>query len=39
MRMRVGSLDVFREESIALSRGKIENLPFVDGLIDAYTTW
>lgn len=39
MRMRVGSLDVFREEAIAMSRGKIENLPFVDGLIDSYTTW
>ena len=39
VRMRVGSLDVFREEAIAMSRGKIENLPFVDSLFDSYTTW
>ncbi len=39
MRMRVGSLDVFREEAIAMSRGKIESLPFVDSLLDGYTTW
>ena len=39
MRMRVGALDVFREATVAMGRGKIESLPFVDGLLDSYTTW
>jgi len=39
MRMRVGSLDVFREDVVAMTRGSIENLPFVDGLFNDYATW
>ena len=39
MRLRLGSLDVFREETIAMNRGKIEALPFVDGLLYGYATW
>lgn len=39
MRLRVGSIDLFREEVAMVSRGKIEILPFVDGLLDAYATW
>jgi uncharacterized phiE125 gp8 family phage protein len=39
MRMRIGSLDDFRDEAIAMNRGKIEDLPFVDGLLDSYARW
>ncbi len=39
MRLRIGSLYAYREEAIALPRGKIEELPFFDGLLDGYSTW
>lgn len=39
MRLRIGSFDLFREESIVVNRGKVEALPFVDGLLDAYAPW
>ena len=39
MRMRLGSLDQFREEVAIMNRGKVEVLPFVDGLLDAYAPW
>lgn len=39
MKMRVGSLDQYREEAIAMNRGKIEDLPFIDSLLDSYARW
>jgi len=39
IKLRIGSLDVFREEVIVMNRGKIEPLSFVDGLLDSYVTW
>lgn len=36
IKMRVGSLYANREEVALMSRGKIEALPFVDGLLDPY---
>lgn len=39
IRMRIGSLDQFREEVAIMSRGKIDELPFVDGLLDSYAPW
>ena len=36
IKLRVGSLYAHREEVAALSRGRIESLPFVDGLLDPY---
>lgn len=39
MRMRIGSMDQFREEVAIMNRGKVEVLPFVDGLLDAYAPW
>ena len=34
--MRVGSLYGHREEMSVLSRGRIDPLPFVDGLLDGF---
>lgn len=39
MKMRLGSMDIFREEVAVMNRGKVEILPFVDGLLDAYAHW
>lgn len=39
LKMRIGSLDQYREEAIAMNRGKIELLPFVDSLLDSYARW
>ena len=39
IKLRIGSLDQFREEAIAMNRGKIEDLPFVDTLLDSYAPW
>lgn len=36
IKMRVGSLYAHREEVALMNRGKIEALPFVDGLLDPY---
>ena len=36
IKLRVGSLYAHREEVSALSRGRIEVLPFIDGLLDPY---
>ena len=36
IKLRLGSLYAHREEVAALSRGRIESLPFVDGLLDPY---
>jgi len=36
IKMRVASLYTYREEVVALSRGRIETLQFVDGLLDPY---
>ena len=36
IKLRVGSLYAHREEVAALSRGRIEPLPFVDGLLDPF---
>lgn len=39
MMLRLGSLYQNREEVALLSRGKLEPLPFVDGLLDQYRVW
>jgi uncharacterized phiE125 gp8 family phage protein len=36
IKLRVGSLYAHREEVASLSRGRIESLPFIDGLLDPY---
>ena len=36
IKLRVGSLYAHREEVALLARGKIEPLPFIDGLLDPY---
>lgn len=36
IKLRVGSLYAHREEVAAMARGKIEPLPFIDGLLDPY---
>ena len=36
IKLRVGSLYAHREEMASLSRGRIESLPFIDGLLDPY---
>mgnify|MGYP001012865186 CR=1 FL=1 len=36
IKLRVGSLYAHREEVALLTRGKIEPLPFIDGLLDPY---
>jgi hypothetical protein len=36
IKLRVGSLYAHREEIALLSRGSIESLPFVDGLLDPF---
>lgn len=36
IKLRVGSLYAHREEMAMLSRGRIDPLPFVDGLLDPY---
>ena len=36
IKLRVGSLYSHREEMATLSRGRIDPLPFVDGLLDGY---
>lgn len=36
IKIRVGSLYTHREEVAALSRGRIESLPFIDGLLDPF---
>ena len=36
IKLRVGSLYAHREEVAALTRGRIDPLPFVDGLLDPY---
>lgn len=39
MKLRIGSLDQYRSESIAMDRGSIEALSFTDSLLDGYPTW
>ena len=39
MRLRIGSMDAFREEVAIMNRGHIEEIPFIDGLLDSYATW
>ena len=36
IKLRVGSLYTHREEMAVLSRGRIDPLPFVQGLLDPY---
>ena len=36
IKLRVGSLYAHREEVALMNRGKIEPLPFIDGLLDPY---
>src|SRR5450830_1425020 len=36
IKLRVGSLYAHREEVALINRGKIEPLPFIDGLLDPY---
>ena len=36
MLLRIGSLYQNREEVAAMARGKIDPLPFIDGLLDPY---
>lgn len=36
IKLRIGSLYAHREEMAVLSRGRIDPLPFVDGLLDPY---
>ena len=36
IKLRVGSLYAHREEMSILMRGRIDPLPFVDGLLDPY---
>ena len=36
IKLRVGSLYAHREEVALLARGKIEPLPFIDGLLDPF---
>ena len=36
IKLRVGSLYAHREEVAVLSRGRVEALPFIDGLLDPY---
>ena len=36
VKLRVGSLYAHREEMSILMRGRIDPLPFVDGLLDPY---
>jgi uncharacterized phiE125 gp8 family phage protein len=36
IKLRVGSLYAHREEMSVLSRGRIDPLPFIDGLLDSY---
>ena len=36
IKLRVGSLYAHREEVAAISRGRIDSLPFIDGLLDPY---
>ena len=36
IKLRVGSLYAHREEVAALSRGRIDSLPFIEGLLDPY---
>jgi len=39
MLLRLGSIYQNREEVALLNRGKIEALPYVDGLLDPYRVW
>jgi len=39
MKLRLGSLDVFREDVVAMPRGNLVPLPFVDSLLDGYAPW
>jgi hypothetical protein len=36
MKLRIGTLDINREEVAILNRGKVELLPYVDGLLDPF---
>jgi hypothetical protein len=36
IKLRVGSLYVHREEVASMTRGRIDPLPFIDGLLDPY---
>ncbi len=36
IKLRVGSLYAHREEVAVLSRGRVDHLPFIDGLLDPY---
>jgi hypothetical protein len=36
IKLRIGSLYAHREEMSILSKGRIDPLPFVDGLLDPY---
>ena len=39
IKLRIGALDAFREETLILTRGGVHDVPFVDGLLDSYATW
>ena len=39
IKLRIGSLDQYREEGIAMNRGKMEFLPFADSLLDSWSHW
>ena len=36
MRLRLGSLDLYRAEALTVAKGKLEPLPFVDSLLNGY---
>ncbi len=36
MKIRIGSLYIYREELVVLPRGKVEPIPFIDSLLDPY---
>jgi hypothetical protein len=36
IKLRLGSLYVHREEVASMTRGRIDPLPFIDGLLDPY---
>lgn len=39
MRLRIGSLDLYRAEALALGRGRLEPLPFIDSLLNSSRIW
>lgn len=39
IRVRVGSMDQYREEETVVAHGQLHDLAYVDGLLDSYPTW